>query len=379
MRMPKVIVRKSTYEYAALKPVIFEMMDALNGRKIGNGSKVLIKPNFLAPARPEEGILTHPLVIKAVAEYVLERGGKPTVADSPAVGSFYGVLKQNGVTEALRGLDVKCSPLRYCVRRDIGPPFGKIEIAKEVFDADFLINLPKLKTHESMMLTLGVKNLFGCIVGLRKPDWHFRTGIDRDYFARLLVQIHNAVRPFMTILDAVIALEGEGPGKTGEPRELGFILGSEDAIALDRAVCDMVGLNPVNLYTYKAAMRMGLSGAPPDIDGDLPRIENFKMPKIIPLVFGPKPLQSLIRKYFIRRPAVRQSLCRLCGKCRSICPTKAITENECALDFNYDECIRCFCCLEVCPEGALKPAGLFGEKLVHAYLKVRRSQTGIPE
>ncbi len=145
-------------------------------------------------------------------------GARALVADSPAVGSFNKLLKDNGVTEALPGLDVECRPLKNSVAFDIGPPFGKIEIAGDVFDADFIINLPKLKTHNSMLLTLGVKNTFGCIVGLRKPQWHLRTGVEVERFAELIVLIHKAVNPFITILDGILAMEGEGPGKSGKPR-----------------------------------------------------------------------------------------------------------------------------------------------------------------
>ena len=354
-------------------------MDALGGREIDRNANVLIKPNFLAPAKPEEAILTHPMVIKAVVEYVLDKGGKPTVSDSPAVGSFDAILKQSGVAEALRGLNVTCSPFRFCVKRDIGPPFGKIEMAKEALNADFFINLPKLKTHESMMMTLGVKNLFGCIVGMRKPDWHFRTGIDRDYFAQLLILIHNKIDPFMTILDGILSLEGDGPGRSGTPRELGVIMGSKSAIALDLAVCNMIGLDHTNLYTCKAAFRMGIIEKMPIIDGEIPLIENFRLPKLIPLIFGPKLFQGMIRKYFIRRPAVARSLCRMCGKCLQFCPTSAIKESPEGIFFNYEQCIRCFCCLEICPEGALNSTGVRGEKIVHAYLKIRRSVSGMPE
>jgi len=377
--MNRVLIRKSSYDYSVLRPVIFEIMDKLGGKEIGKNAKVLLKPNFLAPAKPEEAILTHPLIIKAVAEYVLERGAKPKIADSPAVGSFSSILKQNGVSEALKEMPVDCKPFHISVRRDIGPPFGKIEIARDVFDADFIINLPKLKTHESMMLTLGVKNLFGCIIGLRKPDWHFRTGVDRDYFAHLLVLIHNTVNPYMSILDGILALEGEGPGRGGTPRELGYILGSKNAFALDLAVCNMVGLDSNQLYTCKAAARMGFIQDEPEIDGEMPLFNNFKMPKIIPLVFGPKPLQGFIRKHFIRKPAVKKSICRLCEKCCNFCPTHAIERIKDGLIFKYENCIRCFCCLEICPEGALKSKNSFGEKLIHAYLKIRRSQSGIPE
>ncbi len=376
----RVLFRRSSYDYRVLRPVLFEIMDELGGRRIGRNASVLIKPNFLAPARPEEAILTHPHVIRVVAEYLLERGARPTVSDSPAVGSFKTVLTENGVLQALEGLDVKCQPFRECVRRDIGPPFGEIEMARDIFESDFVINLPKLKTHESLLMTLGVKNLFGCIVGLRKPDWHFRTGIDRDFFATLLVLVHNAVRPFMTILDGILALEGEGPGRPGIPRELGCLAASRNALALDAAVCRMIGLDPDSVYTCRAAARMGFSPVGPlDIDGEMPAVSGFKLPHIIPLVFGPKPLHGLIRKYLTRKPAVIESACILCGQCLQICPAKAVKKGNRAVTFDYETCIRCFCCMEVCPEGALKPAGLWGEKIARAYLKLRRQKTGLQD
>ena len=78
-----------------------------------------------------------------------------------------------------------------------------------------------------MLLTLGVKNLFGCIVGIRKPEWHFRTGVDREMFAKLLVNIYKAVSPAMTIIDAILAMEGQGPGRRGTPKHLGVLMGSK--------------------------------------------------------------------------------------------------------------------------------------------------------
>ena len=110
-------------------------------------------------------------------------------------------------------------------------------------DADVIINLPKLKTHCQMLLTLGVKNMFGCIVGFKKSQWHMRAGVDTMAFARLLVAIHQAVRPTVSILDGILALEGEGPGKRGKPRKIGVLMGSCDTFALDMAVCKMIGMD----------------------------------------------------------------------------------------------------------------------------------------
>lgn len=370
--MSKVIVRRSTYDYEDLRSHIFDLMDSLGASQISPHSRVLIKPNFLTAARPEEAILTHPGVIRAVAEYVTAKGVRPLIADSPAVGSFKRLLRDNGVNEALAGLDVECRVFEESALHDIGPPFGKIEIAKDVLDADFIINLPKLKTHNSMLLTLGVKNTFGCIVGLRKPEWHLRMGVDVERFAQLIAMIHKTVNPFITILDGILALEGEGPGKSGIPRRLGVLMGSDDAFALDTAVCMMLGLKPERLFTCKAAAQLGYIRELPIVEGHMPQVRNFRLPDIVPLVFGPRPLHGVIRKYLVRKPAVEAEKCKMCGECWKYCPAQAITAGKTSISFDYEKCIRCYCCLEVCPQGALKSKGALAAKLVDAYLKRRR-------
>jgi uncharacterized protein (DUF362 family) len=239
-----VIVRHATYEHTVLRPLIFEMMEAMGGAEILEGSRVLIKPNLLAPATPHQAILTHPTIIRIVAEYILGKGAKPLVADSPAIGSFEKILQMNGIRDALRGLDVECRPFQNSVKIDIGGPFGAITIAEDAIRADAIINLAKLKTHSQMLLTLATKNLFGCIVGYRKPEWHMRAGVDRQMFARLLVHLARIIRPSFNILDGIVALEGEGPGRGGVPKTLGVLMAGRDPFAVDLAVCRMIGLNP---------------------------------------------------------------------------------------------------------------------------------------
>ena len=139
-----------------------------------------------------------------------------------------------------------------------------------------------------MLLTLGVKNLFGCIVGLRKPQWHLRAGVDRELFAALLVQIYQAVKPRFTILDGILAMEGEGPGKGGRPKELGILLGSTDAVALDVAVCHLLGLDEEALLTNRVAGQCGLMDDPVEVVGDPVIIGDFQLPEATPLVFGPE-------------------------------------------------------------------------------------------
>jgi uncharacterized protein (DUF362 family)/Pyruvate/2-oxoacid:ferredoxin oxidoreductase delta subunit len=354
MKKSRVIFRSASYDYGTLKPLIFGVIDSLCAGRIKKGSRVVIKPNLLAPAGPERAMVTHPLVVKAVAEYVLEQGGRPQISDSPAMGSFWKVLNESGLGKALKGMDVEFREFRESVAVDTGEPFKKVEIAKDVLEADLLINVPKLKTHAQMRMTLGVKNLFGCVVGLRKPEWHFRTGVNRELFAALLVKIHHAIRPAVTVLDGILAMEGQGPGRSGTPRELGIIAACNDAYALDIAVCRMLGVDPYRVFTNKAAREMGHVVDEIEVTGEVPVVDHFRFPDIAPLVFGPERLHGFMRRHLVQRPLQDGSICRLCGECWKYCPAKAISREGVGIRIDYDRCIRCYCCIEVCPHAALR-------------------------
>ncbi|MCE5195446.1 MAG: DUF362 domain-containing protein [Nitrospiraceae bacterium] len=367
--MSKVFIRKASYDYALLKPVIYELMDLTCGHLINKNSKVLIKPNLLSPEPPETAIITHPLVIKSVAEYTLDKGGRVLISDSPPMASFEKIIIETGIKDEFNRMDVEFREFRKSVKVDIGEPFGKIDIAEDAMNADVFINLPKLKTHAQMLLTLGVKNTFGCIVGMKKPEWHFRVGIDRDLFAKLIVQIHKAVNPTVTIIDGILAMEGQGPGKSGIPRELGILLASADAVSLDASIAKMLGLIPDELPTNLAARELGLTKSS-IIDGDIPNIKKYELPEITPLIFGPKKIHRFMRKHIVQRPVQNESLCRFCGKCWKFCPAKAITAKSNRLHFDYKKCIRCYCCIEVCPYGALTAKGTVTGKILRRILKI---------
>jgi uncharacterized protein (DUF362 family)/Pyruvate/2-oxoacid:ferredoxin oxidoreductase delta subunit len=351
--MTKVILKQSAYDYKILKRTFFEIMDAIGGNLIGRGDRVLVKPNLLSPAAPGDAVLTHPMIVKAAVEYVLQKGAHPQVSDSPAIGSFEKIMKDSGIGDALAGLNVDCRAFENSLKADIGEPFNAIEMAEDAIHADVIINLPKLKTHSQMLLTLGLKNMFGCVVGYRKAEWHLRTGINRDMFARLLILIYQKIRPRFTILDGILAMEGEGPGKSGRPRALGILLGSSDAFAVDSTVCRMLALDADRLPTLRVAREMGIADADIEIDGDLPIIGDFRLPSISPLMYGPRKLHGFIRRHLLQRPVPDNLSCQMCAECWKICPAGAISLREEKLSFDYDRCIRCFCCIEVCPYGAL--------------------------
>jgi uncharacterized protein (DUF362 family)/Pyruvate/2-oxoacid:ferredoxin oxidoreductase delta subunit len=362
--MTGVIVRNAVYNYDQLQPVFFEIMETLAGDKIKPGNHVLIKPNMLCAAQPEDAVITHPLIVKAAAEYVLQKGARPYVSDSPALGSFEHILKVNGTKNALDGLNVPCFPFKGTRKVDIGKPYGSIDIAQDALEADVIINLPKLKTHSQMLLTLGVKNMFGCITGFKKSQWHMRAGVDKMAFARLLVAIYQAVLPTVSILDGILALEGEGPGKRGKPREIGILMGSCNAFALDMAVCKMIGINYESVPVLKIAAADNLT-ASSEINGVLPQVRNFQLPDTEEVVFGPRILQNFLRRHTLPLPICDERLCQFCTKCWTICPAQAILpREEKRIEFEYGKCIRCYCCIEICTHGALHSKETAGGKLM---------------
>jgi ferredoxin len=222
-----------------------------------------------------------------------------------------------------------------------------------------------------MLLTLGVKNLFGCVVGMKKPEWHLRAGVDREMFADLLLKIFQAIKPSFTLIDGILAMEGQGPGKGGTPKELGVLMGSTDTIAIDNIVCRMLGIGPDMLLTNKIAAEQGLAAGEIFINGDLPVINDFKLPEITPLVFGPERFHGFMRRHLVQRPECDDKTCKLCGECWNYCPADAIANGKEKISFDYDKCIRCYCCIEVCPHAALSANETAAGKVARKLLKMK--------
>lgn len=370
--MSTVNIRKATtYDDREIRSIVHEMLSSSEAPAIDAGARVLIKPNFLAPATPEQALTTHPLVVRAAAEFALDKGARVQISDSPAMGSFAKLLNKGGYTETLNGLDVILKPFEKTVAVDVGEPFGVIDVARDAMEADLVLNLAKLKTHAQMLLTLGVKNLFGCIVGLKKPEWHMRAGVDRHMFGRLIVGIHQAIGPAYTIVDGVLAMEGQGPGKSGTPRELGLVVGGKDAHAVDHAICLKVGLDPEALETQRNAREMGVYDGRVHINGDLDILDDFRFPELGSLTMGPDFLGRFMRRFVIQRPMADNKACKLCGECWKYCPAKAITYTDRGITFNTDTCIRCYCCLEVCPHAAIRARTPLAGRLVAWVAKKR--------
>ncbi|HEY9646692.1 MAG TPA: DUF362 domain-containing protein [Chroococcidiopsis sp.] len=302
------LIRAQSYERDALEQSIDALLDPLGGIEafVKPGDRVLLKPNLLTGARPTKECTTRPELVYCIAKRVQAAGGKPFLSDSPAFGSALGVAKANGYLPFLEELNVPViepTGKRYQV---ISEEFNHLLLCKEAMEADVIINLPKVKSHMQLTLTLGVKNLFGCVPGKMKAWWHMEAGKDRDRFGAMLVETARAIAPTLTILDGIIGHEGNGPS-AGEPRDLGLLGASTDVFALDRAVVAVLNVDPATIPVMVAAERMGLL---PELDDihfpvlspeDL-QITDWQLPsQMMPIDFGaPRVLKSTFKHLYIR-------------------------------------------------------------------------------
>lgn len=342
-----------TYNKTELKKVIAEVLAPLGGIEafVKPGEKVMVKPNLLRASPPEKAVTTHPYFVEAVVEMLLDVGARPFIADSPSLGPWSFVVKKTGLLEVSKRTGVPLVNLKdpVSLKTPQGFSFRVIEVAKEILDCEKVINLPKLKTHSMTVMTMAVKNLFGCIPGTKKASWHLKAGTNRYFFSTLLLEIALTIRPCLHILDAIWAMEGNGP-TSGTPRFVGYILASKDPVALDASVMEAMGHEPGFLPTVKIAQKRNLL-VPYELIGTLPKIKDFRLPKNT----SPSPpvIGRLFRNFFIPKPKLKKELCISCGECERVCPAKAIKTKRGYPFIEGRLCIRCYCCHEICLQGAL--------------------------
>ncbi|MFQ3616699.1 MAG: DUF362 domain-containing protein [Cyanobacteriota bacterium] len=302
------LLRATSYEHAALRQALQTLLEPLGGMGafVKPGDRVLLKPNLLTGARPKKECVTRWELVYVVAQLVQAAGGKPFLGDSPAFGSARGVAIANGYQPLIDELNlpiVEWNGRRY---ETVSEHFNHLLLCKEAMEADVVINLPKVKSHMQLTLTLGVKNLFGCVPGKMKAWWHMEAGKDSRRFGEMLVETARAIAPNLTIADGILGHEGNGPSG-GEPRMLGVLAASADVFACDRALVDILQVDPDQVPTVAASQRMGL--CPPLHQIDFPlcqpadlRIEDWKLSdRLMPIDFGlPRVIKSTFRHLYIR-------------------------------------------------------------------------------
>lgn len=348
-----------------LKDKIIDLVNLIGGFStyIKQGDRVLLKPNFVVASPAVTAINTNPDFIAAVVEILSDYGCSIAIGDSPMVGTAEAASRALGLYEKLKKYDVKYmtfqNPVPAMKENDRlkNRIFKELNIAGELNEYDKIINLPKLKTHAQMGMSLATKNLYGCVVGKEKRRWHFITGNSMK-FARLLVEVSRSVAPTLNILDGIEGMDLMGP-TNGRKRKTNVILASTNCIALDRVVVELIKKKPSSIPIFKAAEDLSLTGTDIkkiNIAGD--RIEdcyikNFELLNILPTDFiGVNFLGKPFKRMVTQRIVIDQEKCKRCRRCEENCPARAISYNG-RININYDMCIRCCCCQESCPSGAV--------------------------
>jgi uncharacterized protein (DUF362 family)/Pyruvate/2-oxoacid:ferredoxin oxidoreductase delta subunit len=371
------IVRCQNYDESEVLEGLRKVIGLLGGigHFVEKGNRVLLKPNLLFGKAPEKAVTTHPSIVKAMIKIVREGGGIPFIGDSPSVGGLLRTAEKAGIKRVAD--EMNCPLVEFdrpvLSAKGVETHFKQLEIDQAILEVDVIINLPKWKTHGNTLLTLGVKNLFGCIPGPRKALWHLRAGDNHKLFAQVLVDLYQVVKPPLTVLDGIVGMEGNGPN-SGRPISLGLILASNDALSIDQVVCDLLGISRKTLLTNRVAFEQGIGRDGIEVLGE--RIEDVRVPRFqFPPLSGadwnlPGFIRKALKNALSTKPVMEEKKCVLCNRCMEICPPKALTRKAKGFTFDYGKCIRCFCCQEVCSEGAIeiKPGWAF--RLVRRKWKV---------
>lgn len=354
------IVKCATYEFTQVLAAVRSAIDLCGGIEnfIKPGSRVLVKPNLLIAKSPDLGITTHPAVVRAAVRILKEIGCTVYIGDGPCIWGAQAermleLFEETGMKKVCTEEGAQEAVFARWRNR------GEFSLTSWLDDCDYLVSIPKFKTHDLMVMTGAIKNLFGLVSSNHKMELHRRFP-DTDKFAKILVDIYALTKPALTIVDAITAMEGNGPGTSGETRDCGLILAGVDCAAIDSCLAQVMGLSPRDIPTNTEAASRALGQIDSDsidIRGEpLDRLESkrFKLPESSLVTSIPRPIMNIARALIRFYPYSDRSKCVLCRDCIAACPKEAISKKGKRLFFNYSKCISCFCCQEACPSAAIR-------------------------
>lgn len=365
MNLDVSIARCKSYDPQAVKAALLEALSPIHGLDwVAPGMKIAVKANLMMHKNPEKAGTVHPAVAVALCELLIKRGAAVVLGDSPGgpfnaafLSTLYSTTGMRSILETGAQLNEDYASV------DVSNPDAvaakEFQITNYLVAADAIVDLCKLKTHGLMAYTGACKNLFGAIPGMRKSEYHYRYSTHAT-FANMLVDICQWCKPRLSIADAVMAMEGNGPSG-GTPRFMGAILASFNPHALDLAGAHLMNLGVRDVPTLQAAQERGLipsNVSDLNIFGDLDSfvIPDFKLtPKQDVKLWGPKnpAIAKVLTRMFASNPRIDRTCCVGCGECKTVCPAAAIELVQSRAIIHRDKCIRCFCCQEFCPKGII--------------------------
>jgi uncharacterized protein (DUF362 family)/NAD-dependent dihydropyrimidine dehydrogenase PreA subunit len=346
--LSKVCIQKSSYSSVDVNSLMAHLGGM--GKFVKKGERVLLKINMLSGMDPAKAVTTHPAVVSAVADAVIAQGGIPYIGDSPA-----GFFNKRSLEKAYERSGMKAIAKEKGIELSYDTGSRKVQIpgaqrlkhapiCNYILNADKVIALPKLKTHAFMTLTLSAKLMYGAIPGISKTKYHSFFP-NPSAFADVLLDVFSARKPDLFIMDAITGMHGNGP-QNGKPIEIGLLLASDDAIALDITACRIIGAEPMKIPVLKNAHLRGMWPARidyPALRPDQVLIDGFELPSTAKIFGASGPA---------RMPSPNEK-CIACGKCQEICPRGAAKVIDGKARIDLAKCIRCYCCHEVCPANAI--------------------------
>lgn len=322
------------------------------------GKSVLIKPNVLRSSEASEGVVTHHAVLRAVVDYVESRKPKRIiVGDNPGLMSYgenEASFKKTGLFDAAKGYyqNIGLESVTVDFPEKWVPT---LNVSKAVMESDIVISLPKFKTHGLTIITGAIKNSYGILPGAQKAMLHRLAG-NPARFHELIVDVFSIRPPDLYIMDAVVGMEGNGPASP-DLRDVGQILASDNAVAMDGVVARMMGLAPAKISFLNIATELALGDfdeASIEVIGDFIQIPDYQIPPLGgEAIAGNEVMQDMLRKRAEVRPKADPDLCTACETCIDQCPVSALSLVDNIPVVDRDTCIMCFCCQEICPEKAI--------------------------
>lgn len=356
-------------DYANAENALRAAIEAIGGLDfVRPGMRVAIKANLVAAMKPEQAATTHPALVAALVKMLAERGAHAVVGDSPGglfnAAALAAVYQATGMREAeAAGAELNRNTAYHKTEIN-GLKMHELTYTDYLDDCDAVIDFAKLKAHGMIGMSSAVKNMYGVIPGLLKPETHYLYP-DADDFADMLVDINEHFKPSLALVDAVVGMEGNGP-TAGTPRTIGAVIAAKTTYEADAVAAALIGLKPEDVPTLMAARRRGLcSGNVSDLalwgDPAAAAVKDFKsVPRrsIMALNGREKPLLGrFIDRTLSHKPVPLKKKCVACRKCMNLCPAKAITMvtrgKYTYPKIDRKKCIKCFCCQEFCPRAAM--------------------------
>jgi uncharacterized protein (DUF362 family)/NAD-dependent dihydropyrimidine dehydrogenase PreA subunit len=378
------IAKAANYDYIKVYEAVRKCLGLIGGldKFVKQGDSVFVKINHLSPpSLPERGIVTHPVFLQAVLALLIEAGADTTVGDDIDSGNVDG-FSVSGIRQVCEKEGIRLVNLResgFVETRCDGLILDRAYLSRTALDADVIINLPKLKTHALTVFTGGIKNMYGVIPKGQRTRFHYDYMKIED-FSQMLTDVFSAARPHLTIMDGIMAMEGEGPS-SGHLRNLGVILASQDAVALDAIASKIIGLGPSSVLTTRYASERGLGTS--DLRGikvvgesiGNVAVSDYKLPAAYSsLVVSnvPSILSRFLLDQMVVRPRVIKRLCTGCLECINICPAGAVSKVDEIVEIDESKCIHCMCCHEVCRFNAIVPRRRWFGSLINSIARIIR-------